>query len=114
MHALFERHTHAPSEALARNLVTVTAPSIIEQAGRGVPQGHGPCGSLSGGTRAAAGAADARIWLSRRVFERIRRFLYAEKKVFAILGLKWLAGRPGPGCRTLRPHEPTGNRQHGI
>jgi hypothetical protein len=49
-------------------------------------------------TRAAAGTADTRISLSRRVFERIVRFLYTKKKVFVILRLKLPAGRLRPAA----------------
>jgi hypothetical protein len=51
---------------------------------------------LHGGTRAPAGTADTRIPVSRRVFERMVRFLYAKKKVFVILGLQVRAGRLWP------------------
>jgi hypothetical protein len=47
---------------------------------------------------APAWTADARIPLSRRVFERIVRFLYVQKKVFAILGVKVPAGRLRPAA----------------
>jgi hypothetical protein len=49
-------------------------------------------------TRAAGGTADARIPLCRRVYERIVRFLYAQKKVFDIMGLKLPAGRLWPAA----------------
>ena len=38
-------------------------------------------------------ATDARTSLSRRVFERIVRILYAQKKVFAVMIVEWPAGR---------------------
>jgi len=58
-----------------------------------------PCGSLCGGTCAAAGTAGARLWLSRRVFGAYAMNSLHPEKSFRDNGLEVAPGGGGVRCR---------------
>ena len=86
------------AERVPTGRLTMAVLSATGRAGQPVLFVHGNVSSSLAQTRAlldgyaAAGARYAPTMRCRRLFERIVRILYAQKKVFVILVLKWLMG----------------------